>query len=262
MLGRPYLPPCRHSCLRGPELSCHRCRQWRPPEPCSLQHCMRVMAASCLFGFGSLIRHRRFRCFSVWPPRLPVGFALGLASSARRFSSACFLLGVLCFLLFLQLALFSRSFSRSFLLQALFLLGFQLLAALVRAFHAPAVRRVHAFPAQPLFLALDGNVRFAGVRLFLSPWRRWEAGRHHGSGWRRGSAGVGGAGGGAEPRGRARPAAEPLTTARLPPLAGRSSWSSSPHGQRRDQCGVHHNGQRHRAQAAGRRGGENWSRSS
>ncbi len=41
------------------------------------------------------------------------------------------------------------------------------------------------FLLQPLFLALDGNVRFAGVRLFLRPWRRWGRRRHHGSGWRR-----------------------------------------------------------------------------
>ena len=66
-----------------------------------------------------------------------------------------------------------------FLLQAFLFLLLQPFAALVflaltLAFFAfELLLAFFLFLFQALFLALDGNVCFAGVRLFLSPWRRW-----------------------------------------------------------------------------------------
>ena len=155
---------------------------------------------------------------------------LASASSALRFSSACFF----CSARFVLPAFPSARAFFTFLSRSFFFAGAlssRLPAsrdAHVRAFHAPAVRRVHAFPAPAAFLALDGNVRFAGVRLFLRPWRQGEAAaprqrvaealcrRGRRRRW------------GGDHERVARPAAEPLTTARLPLRAGRSSWSSSP----------------------------------
>ena len=194
--------------------------------------------------------------------RLPFAFGLrvcgGLALGFGFFGAALFfglllLLGAfLCFLLFPSA-------------RALFHVPFRVLFSFAGALSSrlPASRRSRSrfsrsccsrvpFLLQPLFLALDGNVRFAGVRFFLSPWRRWRR-RHHGSGWRGGSAGVGGAGGGGATRAGAACFAEPLTTARPPPLAGRSSCTSShPWSAPRS---MRHAPQRQSATARGHRGG-------
>ena len=96
----------------------------------------------------------------------------------------------------------------------------------------------------------------AGVRFFLSPWRSGEAAAPR-QRVAEEVCGRGGAGGGRSGYELARPVAEPADHS----SASTGGWSVvvhpvHTHGQRRDQCGVHHNGQRHRAQAARRRGGE------
>ena len=138
------------------------------------------------FGIGPALRIGFCLAFGL---RVCGGLALGFCffGTALFFGLLLLLGAFLCFLLFLQLALFfTFLFAFFFFLQALFLLGFQLLAALTFAlFTLLLFGTLALFLLQPLFLALDGNVRFAGVRLFLRPWWRWGRRRHHGSGWRR-----------------------------------------------------------------------------
>jgi hypothetical protein len=244
----PWLPPCHRSCPRGRNSRRAVPVAFSPPvapaRPCMRRmfSCRRASAAWALaFSRASCLRWAScaWRFLSS-----PTAFACpvfpGVLFRARLFAARPFPFAGVLFLLLQPFA------ALVFLALTLAFFAFELLLAFF------------LFLFQALFLALDGDVGFAGVWLCLPWWgRRGRDRRGFGRlGLRRGRGRRGLNGPGRRLLRHGRP-----QFGLHGGLVGAAFPVHAP-GQGCNQNGMRQHGQRNGAQAAGGRGGANWSRSS